>query len=352
MPQPTVSPSTFMEDMESIFNRDQFADLFLLVEGKMLYLNQAIVSKGCQKLCSMITETRSGGSQSQPLILQAPGLTFETATSIFKFFYCGELEVSKENAYDIGRAAEFLELDHIVEFCNYKVLSKSLKLKDTATYRPHYEGELRIRENVAMYFDRDSYSDVKFRIVARNDNPIATSSGSGADNQSDPHTLVSLLLLLELRAHKAVLACRSNYFKSLFASGMLESQGVITIDITTSSNNNSQNNSNDHSYQDTHNNSEWISAFCAMIEYLYTDKINEKSLKSPDCLLELIPLANQYDIPRLVELCEWNLSRLLNFSPSAADSIIDYAPTLSVYSEIHQAHQLKMLCEHVLMYSN
>eukprot|EP01114_Cavostelium_apophysatum_P000219 TRINITY_DN10219_c0_g1_i1.p1 TRINITY_DN10219_c0_g1~~TRINITY_DN10219_c0_g1_i1.p1 ORF type:complete len:476 (+),score=87.25 TRINITY_DN10219_c0_g1_i1:93-1520(+) len=78
-------------------------------------------------------------------------------------------------------------------------------------------------------------------------------------------------------AHRCFLAIRCKYFETMFASNMLESNRtelpVSDMDVETLE---------------------------ALLEYIYTDKIT----CSPTVAIELLSVANQYQIPRLQFLCE------------------------------------------------
>jgi WD40 repeat protein len=129
------------------------------------------------------------------------------------------------------------------------------------------------------------FTDVTFEIVTEETESSAEGSGK-----------------IFVRAHKSLLAQRSDRFKALFYGGMSEaSMGSSPIAIYGTNE----------------------KTFRALLEYLYSDSINVVSRNDHYLIMELLVLGNEYMLNRLVRLCEGILLRLLEIENSA--EFLDFA---------------------------
>jgi len=96
----------------------------------------------------------------------------------------------------------------------------------------------------------------------------------------------------EIKAHKSVLAARSPYFRNMFDANMVENaSGKIEVPDADSK------------------------AFRGMLEYIYGG-MHPKNLD--EISIDLFVIADKYDIPKLRDICEWNIRANLN-----VDSVVD-----------------------------
>lgn len=105
----------------------------------------------------------------------------------------------------------------------------------------------------------------------------------------DDPTFSDITLLVqdkEIRAHRVILSSRSRFFRAMFASGMIES-AKREVNIREGQ----------------------FDAFYGLILYLYTDCFyrGAPNSKTAQLALDILPLAELYDLPRLVQLCEMTL---------------------------------------------
>lgn len=103
-----------------------------------------------------------------------------------------------------------------------------------------------------------------------------------------------------IRAHRVILASRCKFFRAMFSSGMLETkQREVVL--------------RDCSYD----------AFYALVLYLYTDSFYKgpPSAHTAQLALDVLPLAEIYDLPRLLQLCEATIidSQLLSL-----DNVVEF----------------------------
>ncbi|XP_031569896.1 rho-related protein racA-like [Actinia tenebrosa] len=84
-----------------------------------------------------------------------------------------------------------------------------------------------------------------------------------------------------------------------------------------------------------------IETFDCLLEYLYTDDLPKDV--SQDILLDILSLANRYELPRLVTLCEY---RLILKVQEISDSRIAVSSVVHILcqAKIHEAHQLSKWC--------
>ncbi|CAB9505827.1 RCC1 and BTB domain-containing protein 2 [Seminavis robusta] len=133
-----------------------------------------------------------------------------------------------------------------------------------------------------------------------------------------------------VHAHRAVLACRSEYFRvMLLTGGMKESQ--MTDGTTVGSNNDARQNSPIH-LQDVS-----YSVFLQVLEFLYTDTVARVSL---DTGIHLMIASEHFMLDRLKSLCEDAIRRDLDL-----DNCID----ILVASHRHRAGNLKEIALEFIM---
>lgn len=114
-------------------------------------------------------------------------------------------------------------------------------------------------------------------------NPPMLSMEFGACLDDATYSDISLLIQDRvIHAHRVVLATRSKFFRAMFASGMIEAtqKEVVIRD----------------SYE----------AFYALLLFLYTDSFyrGRADHHTAQLALDVLPLAELYDLPRLLQLCE------------------------------------------------
>lgn len=113
----------------------------------------------------------------------------------------------------------------------------------------------------------------------------------------------------EVRAHKVVLAAGSPVFAAMFTQGMAEAgSDEVTLDGITSE------------------------QLQQLVHFLYTEEPHPDAFDDPEGLLEV---ADQYQVPRLVAVCERKLCENIE---------VETVARLLVLADHHHAMQLKELC--------
>jgi len=117
----------------------------------------------------------------------------------------------------------------------------------------------------------------------------------------------------ELRAHRAILSARSQYFHNMLSNGMYaESQnGVIRLP------------------------AQEVAVVKLMLEFLYTNGIRNLEAVEPDVAIELLAAANLYLLNDLRILCEQTVKNYIT---------IDNVARLFGYSQNHNASVLRAAC--------
>ena len=121
----------------------------------------------------------------------------------------------------------------------------------------------------------------------------------------------------KVKAHKCILASRSNFFENMFSVGMREAQeSVISVqDIS-------------------------LPTFRKLLEFIYSDQLVK--IENADQAIDVLVAANKYGLDRLKRLCEKYLVSLIEL-----DNVIE----LLYLSDMHQAVELKRMCiNYTMMY--
>lgn len=102
-----------------------------------------------------------------------------------------------------------------------------------------------------------------------------------------------------IHAHRFILSARSRFFRAMFASGMIES-----------------------AKREVHIREGQYDAFYGLILYLYTDSFyrGTPNHKTDQLALDIMQLAELYDLPRLVQLCE---STLIESNIISLDNVLE-----------------------------
>lgn len=109
-----------------------------------------------------------------------------------------------------------------------------------------------------------------------------------------------------IKAHKAILASRCEVFRSMISSSMQEGQ-------------------KDHiEIKDTN-----TEVFKHLINYIYTDEVEFTDLSM---VVNLLIESNKYNLARLKNICEWELSKIIE-----NENVID----LLHLTDIHEASELR-----------
>lgn len=170
----------------------------------------------------------------------------------------------------------------ISEYGMPKTHLRTESLRETASHIPEPMAWLRGR--IVCHLGA-GYSHVIFVLDPQMKvKPSTLSSDLGVSLDDPTYSDISLMVQdKQIRAHRVILSARSRFFRAMFASGMIESTlKEVTI--------------RDCTYE----------AFYGLILFLYTDNFYHGRMTSQTAqlALEVLPLAELYDVPRLIQLCE------------------------------------------------
>ena len=126
---------------------------------------------------------------------------------------------------------------------------------------------------------------------------------------------------IEFRAHKCILSARLEYFRSMFSMGWIESAQKITevkLPIT--------------------------GPLCqTLLEYLYTDLESIPNCSDPEFLCNVLVMADQLLIPRLIQVCEKQLTSLLTLKN--VGEILQFAHDFNAEQLIY--HSMQFVCYNI-----
>jgi len=272
--------STFPADMTRIFNTDKFSDLLIKVEDKEIRCHKVVLYCRCPEFLEL--------AKNQPELTMPADICYSHLFNLLEFIYTADIQPIKERNKGIEVLGEMVKL---ARHLNLKSILEQLQLFEQTEKR-------------------------KLEQKEENDKPDVLPKPSKLDflnalNSSEYYDVVfNVQGEVVLKAHRAVLYARCAHFRHMFDSGMIESK-MDTIAIPT----------------------EDGSTFLQMLHYLYTDKLLD-GVVGEDLAL-LLFLANAYNIPRLVEICEVNLKDEID-----KDNVALFLPL----ADQHQAKRLLHYC--------
>ena len=180
-------------------------------------------------------------------------------------------------------------------------LVKSWYSDNTVTW---LSGQLIITAEVEVYEDApEAPIDVPARTLGPN---LLAMLESG--EMSDV-TLKCPGLAVGIDAHKLILAARSPVFRGMFGSGMAEAESTV-VNLDTLS----------------------PAALRSLVHFIYAEELNDGAL---DDVEGLLAVADQYQMRRLMALCEEKLRESLDVESAAARLVL---------ADKHHAEQLKVTC--------
>jgi len=277
------SSTLFAFDFKIALNSGRFADLWFRVDGKVFPVHRAIVFARCPYLRAYtLLADRFRPEDSSSLkdhqfgeVVPLPRMRQQVFTAVLHYIYTDHLKAASHWLSEIKRVATLLRLPRLVALC-------------TAQQMAHHPRQVQpskstFAEELSQMVESEDWSDVVFIV-------------SDHEAEEKPSTV---------HAHKALLACRSDYFKHIFNSSFAEGE---------------QPKSKPVEIQGTR-----PKVFVSMLEYLYTGLLPAEETEgadleeglpkiNPDTLVELLLAADRFLVDDLKQLCEAVLEQSLEAS--------------------------------------
>lgn len=214
-------------------------------------------------------------SRDKSLVIEVSNVGKDLFSAFIKFLLddCTDIEIERDDTRLLYKLFESYAPEHSTRVFQALILQR-LSIRS------------RMAEDMIWAFENDLHADVSFQV---------------RDETLSLHTI---------KAHKCILAARSQYFQSLLSGGLSES-GSDTITIS-----------------DTDYNS-----FRMVLYYLYTQTVDLKNIS--DCVMDVFMLAAKYAITGL----RLQLESIIAFNLSP-----DNAVSLLLLADAHQAPGLKKTC--------
>jgi N-acetylneuraminic acid mutarotase len=381
-------PSTFMCDIQRLFNNPKFSDVRFLLDAHQFYAHRVILSVLCSDLLKLPHTINHLDMMN--ISLNNYAIAPITFSSFLEWVYCFPLDqIVMKRKHLISPQVLLSNLEALLQRLNIKFyrekeisvvatviqqqetfqrFQEERKLKDkerqmtlelerrkklewlkSTIPRLGLQGPSSDEELLSVYrfvkqladiagIEFPSYQSVS---VTPTPSPAHATSPTSNNNNNNSYTITNnmqlsmikdmsfpppqelsfvpfdVIFLVEKKpigAHKGILYTRCPHFKIMFDSGMMESHlKEITIP------------------------QEKFSIFNDMIRYLYTDKFENITSYSPENLLDMIALANSYELYHLASVCE---VAFLAKDPINEENVVDFL----LYSEVHLTNQIFEVC--------
>lgn len=114
-----VTP-TFLQDLRSMVNDDEFSDVTFVVSGHRIHAHRAILAKRCEHFAAMF---RSGMRESLEREICIPNIPSSIFKLMLEFLYTDgvKINIDIEQAVDLYVAADLYQLDRLKEMCSFVV---------------------------------------------------------------------------------------------------------------------------------------------------------------------------------------------------------------------------------------
>lgn len=266
-----VPEDTLINDFASLVNNSKYSDVILNVGGKVIFAHKFILAFRCPYLYTLVQSVISNPSKNgtcnnnnnnnnttnsnvqsneqhdayKCVEVSIPNMAYDTFITVLKFIYCGEARVEADTAPSIAQAAADLNLPSLLEKCqtylrgnnpNPTVISENL------------------REELAGLVNNDRLADVTFVV-------------EGA----------------RVFGHRLILSLRSEYFRSIFTTGMKESaQTEISVPEVGKT------------------------EFVSILRFVYT---GDAAIVTGDNVVDVLEASNYFSVTQLKCVCEDILKR-------------------------------------------
>jgi hypothetical protein len=204
--------------------------------------------------------------------------------------------------------AQAWNLPHLVNLCEAVLADKKMLTPST------FVADFGRAFNMELFSD---FALIPSAAAAEPDEGLPPPSPAPAPAPENVAAKVAAQPETRLRCHRALLAARSEYFRTLFSSGMQEAKrGELVLDGVSPE------------------------AATTLLRFVLTD---QAEFNPPDRAVELLPIAGYYNLPRLRSLCESTIE--LHFALDDLDSVI----SLLSLADFHRAPHLLQLCAYLVV---
>ena len=106
--------NTFRQQMRSIVNEDEFADVTFLIEGESVYAHRAILAQRCDFFASMF---RSGMRESTERTITIPNVRKHIFVLLLEYLYTDTIQVPVAQSVELYIVADLYDLERLREIC-------------------------------------------------------------------------------------------------------------------------------------------------------------------------------------------------------------------------------------------
>ncbi|KAH3763996.1 RCC1 domain [Pelomyxa schiedti] len=291
-----IEASSYESDFRKLLGSAELSDVTVLTAGDPIPAHKVVLAR-----CLAFRTALLDGADTLANVTDVPE---KVVRLILEFLYCGAVSLPSGEGIELE-----VQLFSVAERLSLAQLCAALKEhtpRCDADQQDIYGGGehnshklplpvsfLRMHEiQMRQWVNNPSLSDITFALQDDEGNPI------------------------EFKAHKAVLSCRSSVFKTLITSGFKESRtAVIELPTVTPP------------------------VFRLFLNYIYTDQL-QLDMSESDHWVELLMVANQYEVERLKNMCE-------DFIEKGID--VENVAWLFDIADKNGAHQLRAWCDYFLL---
>jgi len=304
-----VPDDPLISDFEYMANNEKYSDVIFLVKGKTIYAHNFMLALRCPYLFTLVqsvnstntttttttssSNNNSNNSHREVTILNIP---YDIFVVVLKYIYCGEIRINFQNASQLLQASVELNLANLTQACQsyFNSLNEQPQVAAPVLQEP-------LQSELADLVNSERLSDVVFLVE---DGKATSKSAESGDFPCKKQKTGSRVF-----GHRFVLSVRSEYFRSIFTTGMREAgQPEITIPEVKRD------------------------SFLSILRFVYT---GDKAVVTEDNVIDLLEAANYFSESRLKCVCEDVLKRGVEIENAAY--VLDVATRF-------EANQLRSSC--------
>eukprot|EP00026_Physarum_polycephalum_P004150 Phypoly_transcript_04167.p1 GENE.Phypoly_transcript_04167~~Phypoly_transcript_04167.p1 ORF type:complete len:650 (+),score=119.71 Phypoly_transcript_04167:246-2195(+) len=241
-----IPDDNLINDLASMVNNSKYSDVLLNVSGKVIFAHKFMLAFRCPYLYTLVqsvisnpvnnanncnnnnnnnninnnsnnnnnnnnnTNDKSSSNNEKHdaykcVEVSVPNIAYDTFIIVLKFIYCGQVRIDVLTAPSIAQAAADLNMPSLLEKCQTYLSGNNpspLAISEN------------IREELGALVNSDRLTDVTFVV----EDGCSTPNDSGDDKLPRKRQKGSRVF-----GHRFILSLRSEYFRSIFTTGMKES---------------------------------------------------------------------------------------------------------------------------------
>jgi hypothetical protein len=329
---PIVNERTLAKEVKALYDDDTLKDLEMTLGSKSFRCHKFILASLNDKLANLIDEEHQGTSVAVPMdsITESPEL-FEQILQ-YAYYQSCDLMTDGLSGFTMHPTINGNNAMFTIEEANesaHQVYNKQKSSSKTKKHGNDSRNPIILLQDLAkslglhnLFKALESYSFnmASNTVKKKKDSNCYTKTWSRTRFPNFSDVIITTDDKVKFIAHKCILSARLDYFRSMFSAGWVEA-------------------ASDHQ---THLNLPLDSKLCkVLLDFIYTD-FDQIGSDDPEFLCNVMVMADQLLIPRLIQICEKELTSLLTLK--------NVGEILQLASDFN-AEQLKTACMSYVCYN-